>query len=481
MTRKLKALLREPGPAAKATLAGPDFSNDYAKPGESPGTTPESPGVDQECDSGLESLPAEIRRQILAGADLHCLNALIRASPIFYRQYPLDRKFLLTASLDVTLGIVAIDAHAVQRLEHGGSNTAHHVTQVLGNWRINLRHRSSWCLKPADAFTEDEVTSMVSFYLRTIGPMTRHFVCWASDGPAKQIINRKTHALSTTEWQRFIRAVYRFQLLCYVTSVPSSSIATDNAKSLIYNLEPWEAEELYSFYQFSEGVYDKIFDRISGDVHPENPRFDDQSRPPTPDGAFEFDNSCKPSSFVYFVVVAASHRIKNVHLHSKPLQLIIPRPGTRRNFAEGTTLRGGLSLLSTVLSDIGPHDQERLVDIMQRSIVSSYIPISGHEGLFGQSKQQRRRQEEPTIGDSLTEERAPCPFCGDNLSAPPLAWTLIWGGTYSNLFGWYTGDELRQWAYVFWDGVRLRKYAGDEFLAKQWEQCWWEDPRETLF
>ncbi|KAJ4386827.1 hypothetical protein N0V93_009725 [Gnomoniopsis smithogilvyi] len=448
MTQKLKALLREPVPAAKATLAEPDFSNNYAKPGESesPGTTAESPGVDQECDARLESLPAEIRGQILADADLQVLHALIRASPVFYRQYLLDRKFFLTASLDVTLGIVAIDAHAVQRLEHGGSNTAHHVTKVLENWRMNLRHRSSWCLKPADALTEDEVTSMISFYLRTISPMARHLVCWASDGPAKQIINLKTHPLSTTELQRFIRAVYRFQLLCYVTSVLSSNIATDNAKSLIYNLEPWEAEELYSFYQSSEGVYDKIFDRISGDVHPENPRFDDQSRPPTPDGAFEFDNSW-----------------------------------TRRNFAEGTTLRGGLSLLSTVLSDIGANDQERLVNIMQRSIVSSYIPISGHEGLFGQSKQQQRRQEEPTIGDSLTEERAPCPFCGDNQSVPPLAWTLIWGGTYSNLYGWYTGDELRQWAYVFWDGVRLRKYGGDEFLAKQWEQCWWEDPRETLF
>lgn len=89
--------------------------------------------------------------------------------------------------------------------------------------------------------------------------------------------------------------------------------------------------------------------------------------------------------------------------------------------------------------------------------------------------------EEPTSGDSLREERAPCPFCGDNLSAPPLAWTLIWGGTYSNLYDWYTGDELRQWAYVFWDGVRLRKYGGDDFLAKQWEQSWWEDPRQISF
>lgn len=78
----------------------------------------------------------------------------------------------------------------------------------------------------------------------------------------------------------------------------------------------------------------------------------------------------------------------------------------------------------------------------------------------------------------MMEARAPCPFVGDDLDAPPLAWTVIWSGTYSNLYDWYTCDKMRESAYVFWDGSRLRKYEGEEFVALQWESCWDEDPRE---
>lgn len=118
---------------------------------------------------------------------------------------------------------------------------------------------------------------------------------------------------------------------------------------------------------------------------------------------------------------------------------------------------------------------------MQQSIVSSYIPISDVEGVLGETQQTQRREQEPSLGDHMTEERVPMPFRGDGLDAPPLAWTLIWGGTYSNLYGWYTSDEMRRWAYVFWDGARLRSHGGEELLARQWEDCWDEDPREMLY
>lgn len=450
---------------------GLDSSN--AKPGQA---LPTTSVVEQTCDSKLENLPSEIRRQILAASDLHCLRALIRASPVFHQQYLLDRKFLLAASIDVTLGSGGIDAYAVQKLDNDGSNSADRVTRILENWQMNIRQRPFWRLQLAGTFTDDEVSSMASFYFRIIVPMAKYFASWASEQFATQIPEFKEHDLGKIEWQRFCRAIYRFQMLCHVACPHSSRAASDNATYLIHTLEPWEAEELYSFYQFAEGIYDKIFDRISGDLHPENPRFSDQDRPLTPDGAFEFDNSCTElflmfSPPIMVLIIAILFKLTNLCLI-----------GTRRNFAEGTTLRGGLNLLQTVLFDLaGQHDQERLVETMQQSIVSSYIPISATEGIFGEMQQLQRRQQEPSLGDSMTEERAPCPFGGSDLTTPPLAWTVIWGGTYSNLYGYYTCDEFRRWAYVFWDGDRLRRYGAEEVLVMQWKYYWDEDPRETIY
>lgn len=168
-TQKLKVLLCKPGRNTKQ--------------GESPGTTS---SVDQKCDSELEKLLAEIRRQIISNSDLYGLRALIHASPIFHQQYLLDRKFLLAASIDVTLGNGSIDAHAVQKLEIGnGSNTADHVTMVLETWRINVRQRLSWLLKLADAFTADEAISMASFNFRTVVPVAKPFASVAADGRAE--------------------------------------------------------------------------------------------------------------------------------------------------------------------------------------------------------------------------------------------------------------------------------------------------------
>lgn len=143
-------------------------------------------------------------------------------------------------------------------------------------------------------------------------------------------------------------------------------------------------------------------------------------------------------------------------------------------------MRGGLKLLSTTLFDARIRDKERLVSLMQQSIVSSYAPISEYEGVLGESQQTRRREQDPSLCDRMTEERAACPFVGDDVNEPPLAWTLIWSGTYSNLYGEYIPNEIRQWGYVFWDEDTLRKHGAEQILAQQWEARWDEDPREEL-
>lgn len=62
----------------------------------------------------LENLPAEIRRYLLLTLEYEALKALVHASTVYHQQYLLDRKHLLRAYLETTLGSSTIhDACAV--------------------------------------------------------------------------------------------------------------------------------------------------------------------------------------------------------------------------------------------------------------------------------------------------------------------------------------------------------------------------------
>jgi hypothetical protein len=86
--------------------------------------------------------------------------------------------------------------------------------------------------------------------------------------------------------------------------------------------------------------------------------------------------------------------------------------------------------------------------------------------------------------DRMQDRRDPLPFRGDGEpdaqgTRPPLAWTVIWGGTYSNLYGEYIPKDTLRWGYVFWDTVRLAGPGVWELLEEQWEDEWSPlDPRD---
>jgi hypothetical protein len=224
-------------------------------------------------------------------------------------------------------------------------------------------------------------------------------------------------------------------------------------------LDPWEIEELFSFYQFAQGVYDRILSEIRWDLHPDNPKFDDQGRPPTPEQAFNLDISSK------FDIISSLHTSNT-------------KTADRSNYLEGITLRG-LFLLHTVLFKVKDH--EHLVSTMQQHITSSYIPFNAIEGALGETQQALRRENYPSERDRMQEQRVPFPFRGDSEpDAPPLAWTMMWCDTYSNLYGWYIPEEMRYWGYIFWDAATLECTGGKEVLQRQWEEFWDNDPRDDL-
>jgi hypothetical protein len=105
---------------------------------------------------------------------------------------------------------------------------------------------------------------------------------------------------------------------------------------------------------------------------------------------------------------------------------------------------------------------------------------------LGETAQYFRRQERLSDRDQMQERRGPLPFKGDGEPdadglRPPLAWTLMWRGTYSNLYGYYVPDDMRRWGYVMWDAVRLERTGAKEVLARQWEAEWGDDdPRDDL-
>lgn len=74
--------------------------------------------------------------------------------------------------------------------------------------------------------------------------------------------------------------------------------------------------------------------------------------------------------------------------------------------------------------------------------------------------------------DFAQDEQRPIPFGGDDPDSPPLAWVLIWGETYSNLFGTFIPKSLRRWGYIMWDASRLEETGAREILMREWDDMW---------
>jgi hypothetical protein len=141
----------------------------------------------------------------------------------------------------------------------------------------------------------------------------------------------------------------------------------------------------------------------------------------------------------------------------------------------------GLGLLHTVVFKM--RDYEHLVTTMQKS-------ISQGGGNFEFALQESIHRNQAVDDDQLSERDmkqkpgASLPFIGDVVpdphgSYPPLAWTLIWKGTYSNMYGDYLPLDIRLWGYVMWDASRLETEGGKDLLLRQM-MVWRDwDPRDS--
>ncbi|RMZ38332.1 hypothetical protein AFCA_000036 [Aspergillus flavus] len=302
----------------------------------------------------------------------------------------------------------------------------------------------------------DELVDVAAFYFSIVKPLAQYYTSWTLGNLAIETDKpRSDEPLSKMEETRLIRALYRFQLCCNLFGVglhKSSQIQRLSFDSVEIGtifldlFESWEVEEISCIYTFAKERYNQIFNDIRWNVHEENPKFEGQ-RPSTPEGAFDLDNSW-----------------------------------IRDTLLKGTISRG-LDLLHMVIFEI--QDHTHLVTTMQQHI--SWPTGNFLEGeALGELAQFQRRQEHPSNRDLRQERRDPLPFQGDEVPDPngvhpPLAWTLIWRGSYSNLYGYYVQDIIRRWGYVMWHATRLDYTGAKELLARQWEADWGDtDPRDNL-
>lgn len=262
----------------------------------------------------LEGLPAEVRRHLLSLLQLQELAALVRASPVFHEQYALDRRYLLTWSLDASLGPLTAEAHAVSRSCHLGF--AEHLskpdTGLFFQQYLDNRFNPSHSLIDA-GLSDEEVVQAASFY-NIAHKVMSDYAKWALTNLGRQTgdgVTAGALTLSLTEKYRLMRSVYRFQLFCNVFGlgphramrpIEERLYGIDIHRHFIVLFEPWEVEEIVCIYFYVKEKYDEIFTKIERDVHADNPRFDNQRRPPTPDGAFDLDTSGCPPHLCVLVI-----------------------------------------------------------------------------------------------------------------------------------------------------------------------------------
>ena len=275
-------------------------------------------GTSIQRNAALENLPAEIRRAILDVLDYKTLRALAHASPTFHQQYRLDRRPLLRGCLQTALGTVAVDACAAYRSSPESFSDERTRESIAKFLKAEWDRRPSTTNSISDkALTESEVVAMAAFHFTVIEPLLERFTIWALGRLANETGGLAHHRpLSTTEEARVMRAMYRFQLCCnlfherrHQFRQPIHLGSIDIVKLFFCLFEPWEVEEMVCIHAFAKDEFDRIFRDIHWDVSQENPRFADQGRPPTPNGAFDFDDGCQCMLLSLLSSVPLSHTV----------------------------------------------------------------------------------------------------------------------------------------------------------------------------
>ena len=416
--------------------------------------------------SDIERLPPELRRRILSALPYESLKALVLASPTYYSQYQIDRKFLLRGLIRSMFGDVLVDAHTAYSTidDLTRHECIEDVLVYLADYTTSLHSSATRIQMETEIMNDVEhMACLVGFHVNYVQPIMTLFVTWAMKNLASgfqeyrkvELPNGISLSLSQSEELRVARAIYRYQLCCSIFGAARlqthcrrfpRGLSGQDLVTFLFMYEPWEAEEMVCFYEFVQTVYDKVFQDIEKDIEK-----DYQSNPRRGIG-ITFRHRRKYSS--------DSSLLNNAYL--------LTRPKVNRAFILKGTASRGLKLLHLVKFKI--QNQKHLVSVIMKDFIidpGDFLNLEPWETCFRRVLQRTGNWTELQLESIQKQERREVMvFEGDDYKRPPYAWTVLWKGTYSVYFGGRCiPDWYRDWGYVFWDMRRLKTVRGENFLS----------------
>ncbi|KAJ4028950.1 hypothetical protein NW761_014279 [Fusarium oxysporum] len=297
---------------------------------------------------------------------------------------------------------------------------------------------------------EDEIISIAAFHSSVIRPLMNHYISWTR---ANMELLSTPKEISRTEERRIMRGLYRFQIFSNLFGATKdvglhygdSFLGAEERLGLFLDdFTAWEIEEMLCINAFMHAKYDRVFEEVQWDLHPDNPSFDAlRTGPHTPPGAFHLVDDSEYRDYVS----------ENVELTP---------PVSSEWYRNGMVSRG-LSVLSSVFK---AQDHLKLVEVVSEEIVAVVNDL-----LFRSTipfLQEQRRENHHSDKDQAQDDREKMSFNGDSYDSPPLAWVVFWKEAYSNLFGDFVPRPLRQWGYVMWDSDRLANTDAVAILEQEW-------------
>lgn len=119
------------------------------------------------------------------------------------------------------------------------------------------------------------------------------------------------------------------------------------------------------------------------------------------------------------------------------------------------------------------HSHNQLVNKIARYLTPcQYLDQCIEESLSTMAQSERR---EDLNYNSKAKDEAEAvtllPFSGDTVppKGPPLAWVLLWGGKFVNIYGGYIPEPLKAFGWVRWDKHRLDNLGVRRLIADQWK------------
>jgi hypothetical protein len=426
--------------------------------------------------SRLENLPAELRSHVLASSpDLPTLRSLVRASPVLHAQYRHDRNNILRACLGRELDGLAVDACAtlMSRVRDLGSpRTDEKITVFLATYRGWLS--GSTPRPDVSSLDPGNVRWLVAYHLSVARPLASQYSKWAlanltkaaSSSPGEEedagspAVHRGHDArLSRSEEIRICRALYRYETYHHLfgrnQGKRRGAFRHHEINELFFCLfDAWEAEAIGCVELFVRQRYEDIFDRVAGDLHHSNPRFMLENGVINSEGSFDLEGERN-----------GKHDCRLMPAHRN---LLLTLAAT--DYLDGTLSRG----LKMTVRLLAIDDHEELVTKMQRCLTHAHnldAPMRRALGTVAQNDRRLMSADAPDARDEAEQRRDAMTFVGDAVppDGPPLAWVLLWGGRYANIYGEYVPEPLRRWGYVMWDKHRWTAMGAEQLVARQWE------------